>query len=70
MIDKAKHEELLVELGRVAPAAATWLRDAINRHEHRVVDSSCLSGSIMWYYTPQGYDYWEKISDKLPVGME
>lgn len=58
---KTKLDELIARVKLIDKKAAKW----INKNRHLCKDTNEIDGAFYWYGTPQEWEYWSRINDKL-----
>jgi hypothetical protein len=58
------YQELVEIVRKVDPAAADYL-DTDARKRHDFYPCGCLNLVMRWQDTPQGFAYWDEVSEKI-----
>ena len=71
------HTDLIKAVGKHSPRGARWMMEeaetgiaAWRFGEINYVESIYLTSAFLWYYTPQGYEFWCNIDNKIYESVE
>lgn len=68
MRGKRDYKELTDKVAKIDKGAARYMREQAPALKDFVYDGELIN-CFTWNYTPQGYDYWGNIYDKLNEDM-